>query len=64
MYMLGGANPGLLETAKKTLWGAVIGAAIVLFAYLFISTLVGFLKVTGLGGFSSGAISCPAAPTS
>ena len=33
MYMLGGANPSLLNTAKSTLKGAVIGAIIVLGAY-------------------------------
>ena len=54
MYMLAGANPGLLETAKKTLWGALIGAIIVLCAYLLIATFVQFMKVSNIGGFSSG----------
>jgi hypothetical protein len=52
MYMMGGANPGLLETAKKTLWGAVIGAVIVLCAYLLIQTFVTFMKINGIGGFN------------
>jgi hypothetical protein len=52
MYMLGGANPSLLEKAKKALWGAVIGAVIVLCAYLLISTFINFMKITGIGGFN------------
>jgi hypothetical protein len=60
MYMMGGANPGLLQTAKKTLWGAVIGAIIVLCAYLLISTLVRFMVISNVGGFSSNTPStCP-----
>ncbi len=60
MYMLGGANPGLLGTAKKALWGAVIGAVIVLCAYLLISTLVKFMQISNIGGFSSDTPStCP-----
>jgi uncharacterized membrane protein len=58
MYMLGGANPGLLETAKKTLWGAVIGAVIVLCAYLLIAAFVKFLSIQNIGGFSSGTGTC------
>jgi hypothetical protein len=53
MYMLGGANPGLIETAKKTLWGAFIGAIIVLCAYLLIATFLKFMKITGIGGFGT-----------
>jgi len=53
MYMLGGANPGLLTTAKSTLKGAVIGAIIVLCAYLLIATFVQFMKISNIGGFSS-----------
>lgn len=52
MYMLGGANPGMLETAKKTLWGAVIGAIIVLCAYLLIFTFIKFISISNIGGFS------------
>jgi hypothetical protein len=52
MYMLGGANPSLLETAKKTLWGAVIGALIVICSYMLISTFLTFMKITGVGGFN------------
>jgi hypothetical protein len=55
MYMLGGANPSLLEKAKSTLKGAVIGALIVLCAYLLVSTFVTFMKISNIGGFSTGA---------
>ena len=61
MYMMGGANPGLLQTAKKALWGAVIGTVIVLCAYLLISTLVTFMSITKIGGFSSDAVDMPLA---
>ena len=53
MYMMGGANPGLLTTAKSALKGAVIGAIIILCSYLLISTIVQTLKITGIGGFGS-----------
>jgi hypothetical protein len=60
MYMMGGANPGLLQTAKKALWGAAIGAIIVLCAYLLISTFVKFMVISNIGGFSSDTPStCP-----
>lgn len=53
MYMMGGANPGMLETAKKTLWGAVMGAIIVLCAYILIATFIKFLSIQNIGGFGS-----------
>jgi hypothetical protein len=59
MYMMGGANPGLLQTAKKAIGGAVIGAVIVLCAYLLISTFVTFMQITNIGGFSSNSATCP-----
>ena len=68
MYMMGGANPNLLTTAKSALKGAVIGAVIVLCAYLLISTFVTFLNVSQIGGFNgtstcdSGSIPMPLAP--
>lgn len=52
MYMLGGANPDLLSSAKSTLKGAVIGALIVLCAYLLVATFVQFMKISKIGGFS------------
>ena len=52
MYMLGGANPSLLQTAKKTLWGALIGAIIVVCAYLLVSTFLKFMNITKIGGFN------------
>ncbi len=58
MYMMGGANPKLLTSAKSTLMGAVIGTIIVLCAYLLISTFVGFMQINGIGGFSNGASIC------
>jgi hypothetical protein len=66
MIMLGGANPGLIETGKKTITGAVWGIVIVLAAYLIVATFVGFLKIQGIGGFgtsscqlASGSITTP-----
>ena len=53
MYMLGGANPGMLQHAKKTIWGAIIGAIIVISAYILIATLVHFLNISNIGGFGS-----------
>ncbi len=58
MYMMGGANPGLLSGAKSAIKGAVIGAIIVLCAYLFISTLVKYLQINNIGGFSQGTPTC------
>lgn len=64
MYMMGGANPGLLTTAKSAIKGAVIGAIIVLCAYLLISTVVQTLKITGIGGFGSPACTLSAQTSS
>ncbi len=55
MYMMGGANPNLLTMARSTLKGAVIGAIIVLCAYLLIATFVQFMNISNIGGFSSNA---------
>lgn len=55
MYMMGGANPDLLTTARSALKGAVIGAIIVLCAYLLIATFVQFMNISNIGGFSSNA---------
>lgn len=52
MYMLGGANPGMLQNAKKTLFSALIGAIIVLVAYALIATFVNFMDISNIGGFS------------
>ena len=51
MIMFAGANPGMLETGKKILTGTVIGLVIVLCSYLLISTILGVLGVTTIGGF-------------
>jgi hypothetical protein len=64
MYMMGGANPGLLTTAKSALKGAVIGAIIILCSYLLISTFITFLKIGNIGGFSSGSPTCQLTPSS
>ncbi len=65
MYMMGGANPGLLTTAKSTLKGAVIGAIIVLCAYLLIAAFVKAIQISNIGGFSSNSPSvCTPPPTS
>jgi hypothetical protein len=68
MYMMGGANPNLLTSAKSALKGAVVGAIIVLCAYLLISTFVTFLNISQIGGFNgnstcnSNGIPMPLAP--
>lgn len=51
MIMLAGANPGMLESGKKVLTGAVIGVIIVLCAYLVIATILSVLNITAIGGF-------------
>jgi len=56
MYMLGGANPSLLNTAKSTLKGAVIGAIIVIGAYALISMFITTMNIADIGGFSSGSV--------
>jgi hypothetical protein len=55
MIMVSGANPGLLQSGKKVLWGVVIGLAIVLCSYLIVNTFVTVLGITGIGGFGTSA---------
>jgi hypothetical protein len=55
MIMLAGANPGMLESGKKVLTGAVIGLIIVLCSYLIVATVVKVLGVTDVGGFGGAA---------
>jgi len=60
MIMLGGANPGMIETGKKTITGAVWGIIIVLCAWLIVFTFVsafgGLSKY--VGGFPGGPAAC------
>lgn len=58
MIMLAGANPGMLETGKKVLTGAVIGLAIVLCSYLIVNTVLWALNVTAVGGFNGNGSAC------
>jgi hypothetical protein len=62
---MSGANPGMLEKAKKTLTSTLIGLLIVLCSYLLIYTFVKALNITGIGGFGTSACSVDgaAAPT-
>jgi hypothetical protein len=53
MILLGGANPGMLESGKKALTGAIIGLIIVLCSYLIVNTVLTVLNLTGVGGFSN-----------
>jgi len=53
MIMLAGANPGMLESGRKAITGAVIGIAIVLCAYLIVNTTLTVLNITGVGGFGN-----------
>ncbi len=53
MIMLAGANPGMLESAKKTLTATVIGIFIVLGAYLIVNTTITLLGIGGVGGFGN-----------
>jgi len=58
MIMLSGANPGLLETGKKVLTGAVIGLAIVLCSYLIVNTVLWAFNITDVGGFNGNTSAC------
>lgn len=40
MVMFAGANPQLLATGKKTIWGAVIGVVLALAAYVIVGTFL------------------------
>lgn len=62
MIMFSGANPGMLETGKKVLTGAVIGVAIVLCSYLIVNTVLWALNITSIGGFNGNSLSCSIAP--
>ncbi len=62
MIMNAGANPGMLETGKKILTGTVIGIAIILCAYLLVSTILSILSVTSVGGFNGNSASCSISP--
>ncbi len=53
--MLSRGNPGQLESAKKMIWGTVVGLLIVLCAYLIVLTFVRVLGVNFIGSFSSGS---------
>ena len=68
MIMLGGANPGMIETGKKTITGAVWGLVIVLCAWLIVFTFVGAFGNLGkyIGGFggTSGQAACSVAGSS
>ena len=55
MIMISSGDPGRLETGKKILTGTIIGLAIVLCAYLLISTVLKVLGVTSIGGFGGAA---------
>ncbi len=55
MIMLSGANPGMLESGKKTLTATVIGLFIVLCAYLIVNTTITVLNISGVGGFGNNA---------
>jgi uncharacterized membrane protein YgcG len=62
MIMLGGANPGMIETGKKTITGAVWGIVIVLCAWLIVYTFVnafgGLGKYVGGFGGANGQAAC------
>lgn len=58
MIMIAGANPGMLETGKKILTGAVVGIVIVLCAYLLVNTFLVILGVTSIGGFNGNSLTC------
>ncbi len=62
MIMLAGANPGMLETGKKILFGTVVGLAIILCSYLLVNTVLSVLNVTSIGGFNVNSASCSISP--
>jgi uncharacterized BrkB/YihY/UPF0761 family membrane protein len=53
--MISRGDPGKTSEARKMLTGAVIGVAIMLGAYLIVSTFIGFLKIAHVGGFGGDA---------
>ncbi len=62
MVLIAGANPGLLEKGKKTLWAAAVGVALALGSYVIIATLFWALQPrvssTGQGGIAWPDITC------
>ena len=62
MIMLSGANPGMIETGKKTITGTVWGVVIVLCAWLIVFTFVsafgGLSKYVGGFGGNGGQAAC------
>ncbi|MEK9180297.1 MAG: hypothetical protein AAB897_02700 [Patescibacteria group bacterium] len=52
MILISGGSPDKLGQGKKILTGTLIGALIVLCAYLIIKTFVSLLGISGIGGFS------------
>ena len=46
-------NPTKVSEARKMLTGAIIGVAIMVCAWLIVSTFIGFMKLANVGGFSA-----------
>jgi len=57
MYMLAGSNPEMTKRAKAILTGVAWGIAIVLCAYILISTFVAVIGINNVGGFGQSACS-------
>ena len=55
MYMLVGANPGMLAKAKTILLGAAWAIGITLCSYIIIATFVNVMGIAGVGGFNTAA---------
>ena len=53
MMILSAGNPEKIGQARKTMIGAVIGVVIVLSAYLIVNTIISFLGISGISGFSA-----------
>lgn len=51
-FMISQGNPNGISGAKKILTGAIVGLLIVLGAWLIVNTIVGFLNISNVGGFS------------
>jgi uncharacterized membrane protein YgcG len=51
-FMISEGNPNGISGAKKILTGAIVGLLIVLGAWLIVNTIVGFLNISNVGGFS------------
>ncbi len=58
MYMLAGANPGLVAKAKTILLGAAWAIGITLCSFIIVKTFVTVMSIAGVGGFDPNQSAC------